>query len=189
MKKTKVTTSTKTVSKKVELKQLTNDEFGTVKVVSTADGDGFATGTIVGKGDEFVFGKGATNEFGDAGRHADAMVEGFHCCNAFEGSLFGVFEVVAHSEYVDCKLGKASDVFVHDISSPTAPEGCKSCSVSNSEHSGEFVFESVSGKVFLCATFGEVVMCQGTAPHNLGTELVVFRVVKYFLTTFLDCAK
>ena len=43
MKKTKVTTSTKTVSKKVELKQLTNDEFGTVKVVSTADGDGFAS--------------------------------------------------------------------------------------------------------------------------------------------------
>ncbi len=42
MKKTKVTTSTKTVSKKVELKQLTNDEFGTVKVVSTADGDGYA---------------------------------------------------------------------------------------------------------------------------------------------------
>ena len=42
MKKTKVTTSTKTVSKKVELKQLTNDEFGTVKVVTTSDGDGYA---------------------------------------------------------------------------------------------------------------------------------------------------
>jgi hypothetical protein len=43
MKKTRVTTSTKTVSKEVELKQLTNDEFGTVKVVTTADGDGFAS--------------------------------------------------------------------------------------------------------------------------------------------------
>lgn len=43
MKKSKATTSTKTVSKKVELKKLTNDEFGTVKVVTTADGEGFAS--------------------------------------------------------------------------------------------------------------------------------------------------
>ena len=39
----KQTKSTKTVSKKVELKQLANDEFGTVKVVTTADGEGYAS--------------------------------------------------------------------------------------------------------------------------------------------------
>lgn len=109
----------------------------------------------------------------DRGRHTNGTEKVFHGGDAFKCCFFVIAEAVGNIQHVDCQLREAAGILFEHITGPAAPDRCKACTVSDIEHTAQFMLQLVGSPVALAAVAGDVIVGKSARPHDLGADVIV----------------